>query len=91
MSTGTVKWFNVERSGELVTMRVAADGFLYNMVRIMVGTLIHVSMGKILPTELCGIIERKDRSKAGPTAVPHGLYLNRVFYEEDDFIASRYS
>lgn len=87
----TVKWFNVKRNGNLVTMAVAADGFLYNMVRIMVGTLLHVSMGKILPDDLDDIIAAKNRAKAGPTAVAHALYLNKVFYGEDDFIASRNS
>lgn len=85
--TRTVKWFDVQRTGDLLTMRVAADGFLYNMVRIMVGTLLHVSMGRISPGNLPDIISAKDRSIAGPTAVPYGLYLNRVFYERDDFIA----
>lgn len=84
----TVKWFDVERNGDMVTMKVAADGFLYNMVRIMVGTLIHVSMGRISKGDLCNIIKARDRAKAGPTAVPHGLYLNKVFYEEADFIDS---
>lgn len=87
----TIKWVNVKREGNLVTMTVAADGFLYNMVRIMIGTLIHVSMGKILPSDLSAIIDAKDRAKAGPTAVPYALYLNKVFYEEDDFIDSRNS
>lgn len=85
----TVKWFTVKRNGNLVTMTVAADGFLYNMVRIMVGTLLHVSMGRILPGDLNDIITAKNRAKAGPTAVPYALYLNKVFYEGDDFIASR--
>ena len=77
----TVKAFSVERNGGLVEMRVTADGFLYNMVRIMVGTLLRVAMGRIEPQEIPDIISAKDRAKAGPTAAAHGLYLNRVFYD----------
>ena len=77
----TVKAFSVERNGSLVEMRVTADGFLYNMVRIMVGTLLRVAMGRIEPQEIPDIISAKDRAKAGPTAAAHGLYLNRVFYD----------
>ena len=77
----TVKEFVVEKKDNLVTMRVTADGFLYNMVRIMVGTLLRVAMGKLEPDDVSEIILAKDRAKAGPTAVPHGLYLNKVFYD----------
>ena len=59
---------------------IKGDGFLYNMVRIMVGTLLFVNEGKIKPDELSKIIEGKDRTKAGKTAPPQGLYLNKVFY-----------
>lgn len=76
----TVKSFSVTRDKELVTMRVEADGFLYNMVRIMVGTLLRVQQGKINPDEIPAIIEKKDRKFAGPTAQPCGLYLNKVNY-----------
>lgn len=78
--TRTVKSFSVTRDKELVTMRVEADGFLYNMVRIMVGTLLRVQQGKISPDEIPAIIEKKDRKFAGPTAQPCGLYLNKVNY-----------
>lgn len=75
-----VKMFSVERQGELVTMTVEADGFLYNMVRIMVGTLLRVQQGKIPEDGIGEIIEKKDRRFAGPTAPACGLYLNRVNY-----------
>lgn len=75
-----VKMFSVERQGELVTMTVEADGFLYNMVRIMVGTLLRVQQGKIPENGIGEIIEKKDRRFAGPTAPACGLYLNRVNY-----------
>ena len=78
--TRTVKHFSVTRDGEMVTMKVEADGFLYNMVRIMVGTLLRVQQGKIKPDEIHSIIEKKDRSYAGPTAQACGLYLNKVNY-----------
>ena len=81
----TVKDFVVSRNDGLVTIKVTADGFLYNMVRIMVGTLLSVSMGKISPSEIKGIIEAKNRAKAGPTAVAYGLYLNKVFYDSVNF------
>lgn len=77
----TIKNFEVLKENNLVTIKVEADGFLYNMVRIMVGTLLHVSMGRIKKSDIKNIILSKDRSKAGPTAVPCGLYLNRVFYK----------
>lgn len=72
--------FSVTRDGDLVTMKVEADGFLYNMVRIMVGTLLKVQQGKVSPDGISGIIEKKNRSFAGPTAQACGLYLNRVNY-----------
>ena len=59
---------------------IEADGFLYNMVRIITGTLIAVSQGKIREEDISRIIESKDRSLAGPTAPPQGLYLNKVIY-----------
>ena len=64
----------------MVYFTVEADGFLYNMVRIMVGTLIFINEGKIKADELKDIIESKNRKKAGKTAPPQGLYLNRVNY-----------
>ncbi len=67
----------------MVLFRVQADGFLYNMVRIMAGTLLQVSFGRFEPEDIPSMILARDRSAAGPTAPPHGLYLNRVFYGED--------
>ena len=76
----TVEYFTVSASDEEVIFRVKADGFLYNMVRIMVGTLLEVSEGKIPPDTIGEIIESKSREKAGRTVPPYGLYLNKVFY-----------
>ena len=79
-TTRTIYDFSVVRENDLVKMRVSGDGFLYNMVRIMVGTLICVNEGKIEKGKIKEIIEQKDRTKAGITVVPDGLYLNKVFY-----------
>lgn len=71
---------SVTRDGDMVIFRVEGDGFLYNMVRIMVGTLIYISEGKIEKGSIPEIINSKDREKAGKTAAPEGLYLNKVYY-----------
>ena len=76
----TVRNISVDRNNDMVTLTIEADGFLYNMVRIITGTLLYVAQGKILPDDIPEIISALDRSKAGPTAPPDGLYLNRVFY-----------
>ncbi len=75
-----VIYSDVTRDGDIITFRVAADGFLYNMVRIMTGTLLSVAAGKIEEDEIASIIESKMRDKAGMTAPAHGLYLNKVIY-----------
>lgn len=76
----TVKAFDVWREGDMVYFKVSADGFLYNMVRIMVGTLLFVNEGKIKQGELVDVISSKDRKRAGKTAQPQGLYLNKINY-----------
>ena len=76
----TVKNASVEREGDMVIFRVEADGFLYNMVRIMTGTLIDISRGKIPADSIGAIIESRNRFAAGHTAPAHGLYLNKIFY-----------
>ena len=76
----TIKYFTVEREGNLIKMKVAADGFLYNMVRILCGTLIAVSEGKIAPKDLPSVIASGDRKRAGMTLPPEGLYLSKVVY-----------
>ena len=77
----TVYLSEVQRDGDMVTFTVEANGFLYNMVRIMTGTLLRVAQGKILPDNIPEIIEKKNRQLAGPTATACGLYLNKVFYD----------
>ena len=81
--TRNVKAFSVTREGDLVTMKVEADGFLYNMVRIMVGTLIFINEGKIGETQIPDILASKDRTRGGKTVPPQGLYLNEVYYDKD--------
>ena len=76
----TVKSVSVTKSGRLIEIRISADGFLYNMVRIIVGTLVEVAHGRISPDTVGEILESRDRSRAGMTAPPQGLYLNRVTY-----------
>lgn len=71
---------NVKRDGSLIKFTVHGSGFLYNMVRIMVGTLLGIENGKIPDGEIPNIIKSRDRNMAGVTARPEGLYLNKVFY-----------
>ena len=78
-----IKNLKVVRENELVIITIEADGFLYNMVRIIIGTLLRVAQGKIKPNDIPQIIEAKNRMAAGPTAPPCGLYLNRVIYSEN--------
>ena len=83
--TRTITHASVERQGDDVIFTFRADGFLYNMVRIMVGTLLWMSEGKIKKGSIPEILESRDRQKAGATASASGLYLNRVIYENDPF------
>ena len=76
----TVKYFEVSKEKGLITIRVCADGFLYNMVRIMVGTYLDLARKKAPEGSLSRIIDGTNRSLAGDTAPAHGLYLNRIFY-----------
>ena len=75
-----VEYANVTRNGDYVEFRVAANGFLYNMVRIMMGTLRAVAEGKISPEKIEEITLSKDRKRAGITVPACGLFLNKVIY-----------
>lgn len=77
-----IRTCSVTRNGDLVEFRVTGNGFLYNMVRIMVGTLLDVQCGKIPCGEIPNLLSGRDRTRAGVTAPPHGLYLHKVYYEE---------
>jgi len=76
----TVHWCEIAERPPLVEMRICADGFLYNMARAIAGTLVYVSEGKIIPDELPGLLELKERSFTGPTVPACGLYLSRIWY-----------
>ena len=71
----------VYRNGDRVYIELTGNGFLYNMVRIISGTLVEVGMGKLEPTDILKIIESRDREKAGKTLQPQGLYLVNVDYD----------
>ena len=79
----TVFWYEIEECGNIIELRACADGFLYNMARAMVGTLLYVSEGKISPDDLPKLLEQKDRRLTGPTVPPDGLYLTKLFYDGD--------
>lgn len=76
----TIKECYCERNGDVVTLNVTADGFLYNMVRIIAGTALDVSCGRIELSDIDMIVNSKKRSLAGATLPPEGLFLNRVIY-----------
>lgn len=77
----TIYDIGAKRDGDIVSINICADGFLYNMVRIIVGTLLYTENGKIKESEIPQIIKSCDRTKSGITAAPYGLYLNKVFYD----------
>lgn len=79
---------DVSRSGKFITITAAADGFLYNMVRILTGTLLESAYGKMTPLDVRAALDSGDRSKAGFTAPPDGLYLHRVDYGFDPGFAA---
>ena len=78
----TIYSATVEREQpEVIRIRIRGNGFLYNMVRILVGTLLGVNEGRYAVSELDAILASRDRLRAGMTAQPHGLSLYRVFYD----------
>ncbi|MBR7082272.1 MAG: tRNA pseudouridine(38-40) synthase TruA [Oscillospiraceae bacterium] len=77
----TVYYYEVERHGDIIALRVCADGFLYNMARAMAGTLIYVSEGKIEAGEIQELLKRRDRRLTGPTVPAQGLYMTDIWYD----------
>ncbi|MCU6603629.1 tRNA pseudouridine(38-40) synthase TruA [Peribacillus frigoritolerans] len=77
----TIKEMDFEESDDFLVFRFVGEGFLYNMVRILVGTLLDVGSGKMSPHDMSEILDKKDRSFAGKTAPAQGLYLWKVFYK----------
>lgn len=77
----TIYAVNVTKADDMVHIRITGNGFLYNMVRIIAGTLMQVGTGLMEPEQVKEILEARDRSKAGPTAVAKGLTLVEIRYE----------
>ena len=73
----------VTRQGDEITIKIVGNGFLYNMVRIIAGTLMEIGRGKGEPSDMKTMIEAMDRSAAGPTAPPQGLFLIKYEFPED--------
>ena len=79
----TVHYFNITGSGLMIECKVCADGFLYNMVRAMVGTCVYAAEGKFSPDDVPAILEGRNRTAAGPTVPAGGLYMTKLWYHED--------
>ena len=78
----TIYSLDVTREGDIITIDIHGNGFLYNMVRIITGTLLSVGRGSIEPEKIPDIIESKNRKRAGITAPAQGLWLKEVYYDE---------
>ncbi len=78
----TVYYYNVEREGDLIRLKVCANGFLYNMARAMAGTIVYAAEGKIKPEEIGALLESGNRTAAGPTVPPGGLYMTKLWYDD---------
>ena len=78
----TIRAIEIERSGNELCITFTGDGFLYNMVRILTGTLAEVGEGKRRPEDMPAILESLDRQQAGITMPPNGLMLERVYYQD---------
>jgi tRNA pseudouridine38-40 synthase len=76
----TIYKAEIKQDGERIIIELTGSGFMYNMVRIIAGTIVDVGLGKIKPEEIPQIIESKDRTKAGKTLPAEGLYLVEVYY-----------
>lgn len=79
-SIRTIYNLSVDKKDNIISITITGNGFLYNMVRIITGTLIYVGQDKIIPEEIKDIILSKDRAKTGKTVSPNGLTLMEVFY-----------
>ena len=78
----TVYYYNVERIGDIIELKVCANGFLYNMARAMAGTVVYAAEGKIKPCEIGAILDSGNRTAAGPTVPPGGLYMSHLWYDD---------
>lgn len=77
----TVYWCNIDKAENVISMAVCANGFLYNMVRAIMGTVVYAGLGKLEPQDIPALLQRGDRCLAGPTMPPQGLYMSRVWYD----------
>ena len=80
-SVRTIYKAEVYQEGDRIIIELTGNGFLYNMVRIIAGTLVEVGLGKIESNKIPEIIENKKRENAGKTLPPNGLYLMKVIYD----------
>ncbi len=78
----TVYYYDVQRDGDLISLKVCANGFLYNMARAMAGTVVYAAEGKIKPEEIGALLESGNRTAAGPTVPPGGLYMTKLWYDD---------
>ena len=78
----TVYYYKIEREGDLISLRVCANGFLYNMARAMAGTCVYAAEGKFPPEDVAQILLNGDRTAAGPTVPPGGLYMTKLWYDD---------
>lgn len=83
----TVYRLDISEDADSVMIEIKGDGFLYNMVRIIVGTLVEVGRGRLQAEEIPQIIESRDRGRAGFTAPPQGLYLKEIYFEEGNAVS----
>jgi tRNA pseudouridine38-40 synthase len=81
----TIYRCTVTRADDIITIRVTGSGFLYNMVRIIAGTLIKVGCGELEPADMQRILDARNRSAAGPTAPAHGLTMMGIAYMDADY------
>ena len=79
----TVQFFHVTRSGEDILFHICADGYLYNMVRILVGTLVEVGAGRMVAEKMADVLKSGNRSLAGDTVPAKGLFLYKVHYPDE--------
>ena len=80
----TVYYYKVSRSGNLISLRVCANGFLYNMARAMAGTVVYAAEGKFPPEQIGQILAEGNRTAAGPTVPPGGLYMTQLWYDDGE-------
>ncbi len=79
----TIEYCRVTRSADLLELKVCANGVLYNMVRAITGTVLYAAEGKLTPEDIPAILASGNRTLAGPTVPPGGLYLTKLWYEDE--------